>query len=123
MPRANRHFLLGQVWHFTHHCHKQDFLLKFSKDRTNWIKWLYESRQRYGLCILNYIVTSNHIHLMVKKIPVRISSLSHYNSLLAERHSNTTNAKSAKVPTGKIAIMQRQSRAMSTYSNAWFIST
>jgi len=27
---------------------------------------LFEARKRYGLCVLNYIVTSNHIHLLVK---------------------------------------------------------
>jgi putative transposase len=66
MPRANRHFLPGHVWHITHRCHQQEFLLKFAKDRSNWIKWLYEAKKRYGLCVLNYIVTSNHIHLLVK---------------------------------------------------------
>jgi len=66
MARANRHFLPGHVWHITHRCHKQEFLLKFSKDRKNWIRWLYEAKKRYGLCVLNYIVTSNHIHLLVK---------------------------------------------------------
>ena len=33
MPRANRYFLPGHVWHITHRCHQKDFLLKFSKDR------------------------------------------------------------------------------------------
>ncbi len=32
MPRANRYFLPGHVWHITHRCHKQEFLLKFVKD-------------------------------------------------------------------------------------------
>ncbi|MCA1805928.1 MAG: transposase [Xanthomonadaceae bacterium] len=31
-----------------------------------WRRWLYEARLRYGLCVLNYIVTSNHIHLLVR---------------------------------------------------------
>ena len=66
MPRANRHFIPGHVWHITHRCHKKDFLLKFSKDRSCWINWLYEAKKRYGLCVLNYIVTSNHIHLLVQ---------------------------------------------------------
>ncbi len=33
MPRANRYFLSSRVWHITHRCHKQDFLLKFALDR------------------------------------------------------------------------------------------
>lgn len=66
MPRANRHFLPGYVWHLTHRCHKQEFLLKFSKDRLCWRRWLFEAKKRYGLCVLNYIATSNHIHLLVQ---------------------------------------------------------
>lgn len=66
MPRANRYFLPGYIWHITHRCHKKEFLLKFSKDRQRWIYWLFEARKRYGLCVLNYAVTSNHIHLLVK---------------------------------------------------------
>ncbi len=65
MPRANRHYLPGCVWHITHRCHKQEFLLKFEKDRKRWLYWLFEAKKRYGLCVLNYTVTSNHIHLLV----------------------------------------------------------
>jgi putative transposase len=65
LPRANRHFIPGHVWHITHRCHKKEFLLKFSKDRRQWIKWLFEARKRYNTSILDYIVTSNHIHLLV----------------------------------------------------------
>jgi len=65
MARANRHYIPGCVWHITHRCHKKEFLLKFSRDRNRWVRWLYEARKRYGLVILNYTVTSNHIHLLV----------------------------------------------------------
>ena len=65
MPRENRHFLPNHVWHITHRCHKQEFLLKFSRDRRRWIHWLFEAKKRYGLCVLNYMVTSNHIHLLI----------------------------------------------------------
>ena len=40
-------------------------MLKFAKDRRRWLQWLYEAKKRYGLVILNYTVTSNHIHLLV----------------------------------------------------------
>ena len=33
MPRANRHFLSGHVWHVTHRCHERNFLFKFAWDR------------------------------------------------------------------------------------------
>jgi len=29
------------------------------------MEWLFEAKKRYGLCILNYMATSNHIHLLV----------------------------------------------------------
>ncbi len=65
MARAKRHYLPGQVWHITHRCHNREFLLKFNKDRKRWIHWLFEAKRRYGLTILNYVVTSNHIHMLV----------------------------------------------------------
>ena len=65
MARANRHHIPDCVWHITHRCHKQEFLLKFKKDRQRWLWWLFEAKKRFGLKILNYTVTSNHIHLLV----------------------------------------------------------
>lgn len=65
MPRANRHYIPGCVWHITHRCHKKEFLLKFAKDRKRCLQWLFEAKKRYELSILNYMVTSNHVHLLV----------------------------------------------------------
>jgi len=65
MARAKRHYIPGYIWHITHRCHKREFLLKFERDRHRYLQWLYEARKRYGLTILNYMVTSNHIHLLV----------------------------------------------------------
>ena len=82
MPRAHRYFQYlnssadlsgcfhdispGYIWHITHRCHKQEYLLKFSRDRRRWLYWLFEAKKRYGLKVLNYVVTSNHIHLLVQ---------------------------------------------------------
>ena len=65
MARAKRHYLPGQIWHLTHRCHKREFLLKLVMDRRKWVQWLFEAKKRYGLVILNYAVTSNHVHLLV----------------------------------------------------------
>ena len=46
----------------------KEFLLKFARDRECWLGWLFEAKKRYGLCVSNYVVTSNHIHLLVKDI-------------------------------------------------------
>ncbi|BBO80445.1 transposase [Desulfosarcina ovata subsp. sediminis] len=66
MARAKRHYIPGHVWHITHRCHKRAFLLKFAKDRSRWIEWLYQAKKRYlHLSVLDYMVTSNHIHLLL----------------------------------------------------------
>ncbi len=53
MPRAHRYSLPGHVWHITHRSHQKEFSQKFAKDRRRWIEWLFEAKQRYGLCVLN----------------------------------------------------------------------
>lgn len=66
MPRANRHFLPGHIWHITHRCHRKSFLLKFARDRQSYLRWIFEAKKRFGLSVLNYIVTCNHVHLLVR---------------------------------------------------------
>ena len=66
MPRAHRHFLPGHVWHLTHRCHQKAFLLKFARDRDRYLHWVFEAKKRLGLRVLNYMVTSNHVHLLVQ---------------------------------------------------------
>ena len=66
MPRANRYFLPGYVWHITHRCHKREFLLKFARTRQRYLHWLYQARRRFAVEVLNYTVTSNHVHLMLR---------------------------------------------------------
>jgi putative transposase len=66
MPRANRYHLPGHVWHLTHRCHQREFLLKFSRDRDRYRYWLFEAKKRFGLCVLDFAITSNHVHLLVK---------------------------------------------------------
>ncbi len=61
MARAKRHYLPGYAGHIAHRCHERDFLLKFGRDRQTWVQWLFEAKKRYGLCVLNYMVTSNHV--------------------------------------------------------------
>lgn len=65
MARADRHYIPGHIWHITHRCHKREFLLRFAKDRQRWVRWLLEAKGRFGSAVLNYMVTSNHIHLIV----------------------------------------------------------
>lgn len=62
MARGNRHYLAWYVWHITERCHRKQFLLKFARDRRAWVRWLFEARKLFGLCVLNYQVTCNHVH-------------------------------------------------------------
>ncbi len=65
MSRGKLYLIPGLVWHLTQRCHNKDFLLRFSKDRKRWLHWLFCAKKQYRLSILNYAVTSNHIHLLV----------------------------------------------------------
>nr|MBP7323287.1 transposase [Deltaproteobacteria bacterium] len=65
MARAQRHYIPGHIWHITHRCHRKEKLLRFSRDRHRYLHWLYEARKRYGLTLLNYTITCNHVHLLV----------------------------------------------------------
>jgi putative transposase len=65
MPRANRYYIPGNIWHITHRCHDRKFLLKFKKDRICWKKWLFEAKKRFNISVLNYVVTCNHVHLLI----------------------------------------------------------
>ncbi len=66
MPRAHRVLLLGHVWPITERCHGQQLLLADVVDRRRGQHWLSESKRRYHLSVLNFNVTSNHLHLVVR---------------------------------------------------------
>jgi hypothetical protein len=36
------------------------------RDRRRYLQWVFEAKKRFGLSVLNYMVTSNHVHLLVK---------------------------------------------------------
>ncbi|MFO7979675.1 MAG: transposase [Candidatus Aminicenantes bacterium] len=64
MARAHRHYLPGCIWHITQRCHKKEFLFKFKHYKKRWLYWMYKAKQQFQISILDYIVTSNHIHLI-----------------------------------------------------------
>lgn len=94
MALANRHYIPGQVWHITHRCHKKEFLLKFARDRRRLHHWLFEAKKRFGLRILNYVVTSNHIHLLV--IDSEPDSIAKSLQLIAGRTGQEFNQRKAR---------------------------
>jgi REP element-mobilizing transposase RayT len=36
------------------------------RDRRRYLHWLFEAKKRFGLSVLNYMITSNHVHLLIK---------------------------------------------------------
>jgi putative transposase len=78
MPRANRYILPGYVYHLTHRCHNRSFLLRFAVHRTEYCRRLREAVIQFNVSLLNYCVTSNHIHLLaLAKAPASISRFMH----------------------------------------------
>ena len=79
-------------------------MLKFDQDRLRWKYWLYQARKRFGLSVLNYIVTCNHIHLLVRDI---------------EKHSI---AKSMQLISGRVGqeYNQRKSRQGAFWEDCYF---
>ena len=65
MAGAERRCIPGNSRHLTHRWHERDFPLRFGKDRRRWLHWLFEAGKRYGLCIVNCVAISSHIHLPV----------------------------------------------------------
>jgi len=51
--------------HVTHRCQERRFLLKFARDRRQYRRRLFEATRRFPLVrMLNYTITSNHVHLL-----------------------------------------------------------
>lgn len=65
MARANRLRGDGGVFHLTHRCHNRAFLLKFACDRDGYRAKLREHLGKFDLWLLDYCITSNHVHLLV----------------------------------------------------------
>lgn len=53
------------MFHLTHRCHNRAFLLKFARDRDAYRTKLRQRLQEHELWLLDYCVTSNHVHLLV----------------------------------------------------------
>ena len=66
MPRATRYLQEGFIYHLTHRCHDAQFFLRFSKERNVYREWLRIGVQRYGVPVLGYNVTCNHVHVVAE---------------------------------------------------------
>ncbi|HBC87580.1 MAG TPA: transposase [Lentisphaeria bacterium] len=74
MPRRARKLLEHRSYHITHRCHDRKFLLKFIRDRRRYLGLLRQMTRRYKVEVLGYMVTSNHVHLLLwARDPAEIS--------------------------------------------------
>jgi putative transposase len=65
MGRANLLSCSGGIFHVTHRCHNRAFLLKFARDREAYREMLRQQLGRFKLWLLDYCLTSNHVHLLI----------------------------------------------------------
>jgi len=65
MPRRQRNWLKGECYHITHRCHNESFFLKHATERDIYMGELREAKKRYKFDLLNFIITSNHVHHLV----------------------------------------------------------
>ena len=83
MPRANRYIVPGRTYHITHRCHNHDFLLKFSKDRDAYQSMMRKRLNGFGILLLSYGITSNHVHLLLSASESEEESISKFMQSLA----------------------------------------
>lgn len=65
MSRRKRNWLDRSCYHITHRCLDREYLFEHALTRNSYLKELREMIARFNVDILNYIVTSNHVHILV----------------------------------------------------------
>ena len=75
MPRTRRNWEQSSCYHITHRCQNKEFLFRYNKYRNFYVRTLFKTVQKYHIDVLDYIVTSNHVHLLVAaKAGIEISN-------------------------------------------------
>ena len=66
MGRTKRSALTEPAcYHITHRCQERRFLLRFALDRQNYLRRLRQMAGAYRVSVLDYMVTCNHVHLLL----------------------------------------------------------
>ena len=65
MPRRRRNWEKQVCYHITHRCHDREFRFRFAKYREMYRKYLFEATKRFNIRVLTWMVTGNHVHLLV----------------------------------------------------------
>lgn len=93
MPRSNRYIEPGHTYHVTHRCHDRAFLFRFAIDRQAYRKMMRERLPVYGIRLLNYCLTSNHTHLLLRVRDGTVDSLSRFMQSLEGDFAQAYNAR------------------------------
>ena len=106
MPRRPRCWREDACYHITHRCHGRDFLLKFAKHRDLYLNLLRDAVKSFRLEVLDYMVTSNHIHLLLHtpRGAQTSSALQYVHGRIAQDYNI---AKGREAPSGRIASTPR----------------
>ena len=89
ITNRRRIFQNGRTYHITHRCHNRQFNLRFSLDRDNYLRRMWEAKRRYDVSVFDYIITSNHVHILLSAMDGgQISGFMQYISSLSARDFN-----------------------------------
>ena len=61
----SRKFQPDRTYHVTHRCHNREYLLKTDIDCKEYMRLLWSASQRWKVSLFSYIITSNHVHLLL----------------------------------------------------------
>jgi len=97
MPRTARVLLPGQIYHLTHRCHNGSFFLRFDTIRAEYRLRLWYAVRRFNVSILNYCITSNHTHMLLRvRRPIGISAfMRHVEGEFASYYNRRKNRRGA----------------------------
>ena len=64
-PRRGRRIFEDKTCHVTHRCYNREFRFKFAVDRNMYRQRLFEMIRKYKVDVLDYMIISNHVHLLI----------------------------------------------------------
>ena len=90
MGRISKKISEPCCYHATHRCQERRFFLKFDIDRNNYVKRLREMKNKFSVDVLDFIVTSNHIHLLLWSSKAKhVSAAMHFLQGVSAKDYNT----------------------------------
>jgi putative transposase len=66
------------------------------RDRRRYLHWIFEAKKRFGLCVLNYVITSNHVHLLTKDTGPNVIAIADSMQLIAGRTGQEYNQRKGR---------------------------